>query len=64
MAQYVMTPIRAARFEHGTLGKMRIAEGGLDVGMAGQSGNDAQAPAAAGRDRRVAVPQIVKGGLP
>ena len=38
---------------------MRIAEGGLDVGMAEQPGDDAQALAAVDRDRRERMPEIV-----
>ena len=38
---------------------MRIAEGGRDVGMAKQTGDDAQALAAVDRDRRMGMPQIV-----
>ena len=39
---------------------MRITEGGLDVDMAEQLGDDAKALAAADRNRRVAVTEIVK----
>ena len=50
--------------EHGALGKVRIAEGGLDVGMAEQSSDHAQTLAPADRDRRVAVSQIVNAEWP
>ena len=46
--------------EDGVLGKVRIAEGGRDVGMAEQPGGDAQALAAADRDRRMAMTVIPK----
>lgn len=43
------------------LGKVCIAEGGLDVGMAEQPGDEAQAQALAAvdRDRYVGVPEVV-----
>ena len=55
---------KAARYpvgciEHGVFGKVRIAEGGLDVGMAEQPGDGAQALAPADRDRSVAIAEIV-----
>ena len=41
--------------EHGTLGKVRIAEGGLDVRMAEQPGDNANALTVVDYDRRMAV---------
>ena len=55
---------RFARVEHGTLGEMRVAEGGRDVGMAEQPGDDAKALAAIDRDRRMAMAQIVNAERP
>ena len=43
---------------------MRVAEGGRDVGMAEQPGDDAKSLAAVDRDRRVRMAQIVNAELP